>query len=316
MIKLIKLIVLEHMPVVGGLINVGFAKADYHQCNEYCLSIGTPLVAHLTDCKSQQIDKIQQQENLIRTLQELSNSKDALIAEVDKQVEQLESELKIKSENPDHSQAYSCLSFVNSSDVHTIAIAGHESFEVCCDSKTAGSGWTVIQRRQDGSVSFNRTWSEYREGFGQLNGEFFIGLDKLHLLTNSAPYELYIQLIDYHNEQRYAHYDHFVIGNEADSYSIKSMGKFTGNVTDSMDLWHVNRKFSTPDRDNDLSARHCAAEYLSGWWFDNCYMCNLNGPYLPSCDSLAGIQWRDWTHENLKYVQMMIRPCNLSKFTV
>ncbi|ALC39519.1 maker488 [Drosophila busckii] len=204
----------------------------------------------------------------------------------------------------------SCLAFVNSSDVHTIAIAGNESFEVCCDSRTAGSGWTVIQRRQDGSVSFNRTWSEYRAGFGQLNGEFFIGLDKLQLLTNSQPHELYIQLIDFHNEQRYAHYDHFVIGNEAESFMLKSLGAISGNVTDSMTA-HLNHKFSTPDRDNDESKhRHCAAEFHSGWWFRKCYVCNLNGRYIHDNVEFAGIEWRQWHFYPLKFVQMMIRPIN------
>ena len=40
---------------------------------------------------------------------------------------------------------------------------------VFCDTQTADGGWTVIQRRKDGSVDFNRPWSDYEKGFGDLN---------------------------------------------------------------------------------------------------------------------------------------------------
>jgi len=53
-----------------------------------------------------------------------------------------------------------------------------------------GGGWLVVQRRQDGSVNFNRTWLEYENGFGNLTGEFWYGLKALHCLTGQGGWEM------------------------------------------------------------------------------------------------------------------------------
>ena len=57
-----------------------------------------------------------------------------------------------------------------------------------CDGATARGGWLVVQRRQDGSVDFNRGWVDYEDGFGSLTGEFWYGLRPLHCLTNQGQW--------------------------------------------------------------------------------------------------------------------------------
>ncbi|KAM8714731.1 hypothetical protein ACLKA7_001140 [Drosophila subpalustris] len=180
-----------------------------------------------------------------------------------------------------------------------------EAFSVPCDSSLAGSGWTVIQRRKDGSVNFNRNWTDYREGFGDLRGEFFIGLEKLHLMTKSQNYELYIYLQDFENQERYARYTKFLIADEVELYKIKALGTYSGDAADSMD-YHKDMKFATPDRDHN----NCAKKHKSGWWFSNCFMSNLNGIYDKNATERLqlGIKWNQWQYKSLKFVQMMIRP--------
>ncbi|KAH8376774.1 hypothetical protein KR093_001264, partial [Drosophila rubida] len=168
--------------------------------------------------------------------------------------------------------------------------------------------WIVIQRRLDGTVNFNRTWSEYKEGFGDLRGEFFLGLEKLHLLTQSQPHELFILLTDFTNETRYARYNNFVIGNEEEFYAMKELGTYSGTAGNSLDP-HEKQMFSTTDRYNHTSG-NCASFFSSGWWFKQCYHCNLNGLYAFSNTDkdINSIEWRGWKYQPMKFTQMMIRP--------
>ncbi|EDS31553.1 fibrinogen and fibronectin [Culex quinquefasciatus] len=101
--------------------------------------------------------------------------------------------------------------------------------EVLCDQKYDKGGWIVIQNRLDGSVYFEREWAEYKSGFGNLKGEFWLGLDKIHEITYSKKYELVILLTDWSDTVKYAKYGEFRMAGEAELYAIKKLGTFNGD---------------------------------------------------------------------------------------
>lgn len=200
-----------------------------------------------------------------------------------------------------------------------------DAVPVLCDMTVDGGGWTVLQRRLDGSVSFNRSWAEYRDGFGRLDGEFWLGNQLLHLLTRDRSMELRVELEDFDGARQHAQYQVFKVASERMRFRL-SVGGYSGTAGDALcfssQYNHNNRAFTTPDRDNDrYPSGNCGAYYSSGWWFDACMAANLNGRYYKGRYKGVrdGIYWGTWhnisseyypTNERLafKTVTMMIRP--------
>ena len=115
------------------------------------------------------------------------------------------------------------------SGVYTINPDGSSvgAFDVYCDQKTSGGGWTVFQKRLDGSVDFYRGWNDYKKGFGNLNGEFWLGLVKINRLTSSDRYKLRVDLEDTEGKTAYAEYNLFAITSERNKYQL-SLGSYSG----------------------------------------------------------------------------------------
>lgn len=191
-----------------------------------------------------------------------------------------------------------------------------DPFYVACDDDVAGGGWTVIMNRFNGDINFQRGWLEYKHGFGNLAGEFFIGLEKLYALTASSVHELLITMEDFQNNRKFARYDLFAIGNEQESYELKLLGKYEGDAGDSLS-YHAGSKFSTFDNDNDGCVDcNCAQSHKGAWWYNWCDQSNLMGPYHESdydkIEQYRGMYWQDWLGPNysLKSAKMLIRPLN------
>ena len=112
--------------------------------------------------------------------------------------------------------------------MYTIDPDEQGAFDVRCDMDTTpGRGWTVFQRRMDGSVDFYRNWVDYKNGFGDLSGEFWLGLDKIHRLSATGQNVLRVDLETFENETAYAVYKSFSVGDESKAY-ILNFGTFLG----------------------------------------------------------------------------------------
>ena len=202
------------------------------------------------------------------------------------------------------------------SGIYTINPSVDLTFNVYCymeDNDDYGSGWTVFQRRLDGSTNFYRNWTDYKNGFGSLNGEFWMGLQPLHLLTNNGKsYDLLILLEDFNNTTAYVRYESFSIGSESSNYTL-NVGGSSGTAGGSS-LSELNgHPFSTCDRDND--GNDCPVDNQGAWWYNGCSSSNLNGRYNPEDDPYHGIYWYDWKYnvDSLKSTYMMVQPRNLDR---
>ncbi|XP_043918367.1 fibrinogen alpha chain [Protopterus annectens] len=200
---------------------------------------------------------------------------------------------------------------------------------VYCDQETGLGGWVVIQQRTDGSLNFNRTWDEYKKGFGSIdsqgNGNLWLGNENIHLLTSKESV-LRIELEDWSGNKAYAEY-YVTVGSESGGYVLQVShyegdagdALIKGTPEDSQNTHHNGMKFSTYDRDNDLWEENCAVAYGGGWWHNNCQAANLNGIYYQGqydprdnvpYETENGVVWTLFRSGDysLKVVRMKIRP--------
>ncbi|GCC29331.1 angiopoietin-related protein 4 isoform X1 [Chiloscyllium punctatum] len=200
--------------------------------------------------------------------------------------------------------------------VYKIQPIGSKPFEAFCQMTEEG-GWTVIQRRRDGSVDFDRLWQAYKDGFGNLTGEFWLGLEKLYTIVRQGGYLLRIELEDWENHTEYTEYP-FSLGSEATDYTMTLKSPTSGNLKNAI-RESSGLGFSTRDQDHDLKFNMSCAKHLTGgWWFTTCGQANLNGKYFASKprqrhERKQGIFWKPWKGRNypLKTTTMMIRPMEL-----
>ncbi|XP_046863698.1 ryncolin-1-like [Xenia sp. Carnegie-2017] len=198
------------------------------------------------------------------------------------------------------------------SGIYKIDPDNRGSFNVWCDMKTSDGGWTVFQRRLDGSVDFYRGWQDYKNGFGNLKSEFWLGLDKISRLTSRTQNKLRIDMEDTKGNKKYAEYDFFSVTSEKQKYKL-GLGKYSGTAGDSFSS-HKGMAFSTKDSDNDKSSGNCAIVFKGAWWYESCHASNLNGIYHHGKHSsyADGINWHAWKghHYSLKSTSMKIRSRN------
>ncbi|KAL7395828.1 hypothetical protein ABVT39_024031 [Epinephelus coioides] len=269
-------------------------------------------VAHLREKEKLLKVKLQKQELLLHKLQQLDQPGKEDTAKPDQSQD---------TQYTDCAQLFS--SGFRSSGVYTITPLGSPGpVRAYCD-MSDGGGWIVIQRRLDGTERFNRSWAEYKDGFGDVDAEFWLGNDNLHYITTQGNYSLRIILGDFYGSNRYAEYENFQVANEKDHYRL-TFGSYVGTAGDALSgnyevgvsHWasHQSIKFSTYDKDNDNYKGNCAQEDKGGWWFNRCHSAHLNGLYYSrghysavTDDGIVWYTWRGWWY-SLKTSIMKLRP--------
>ena len=146
-------------------------------------------------------------------------------------------------------------------------------------------GWIIIHQHLGYIFNWNRSWADYKDGFGSIGAQFWLGLEKVHLLTSSQPYRLRVELRSRSTKLWYsAEYWSFQIGDELnDSYRLQVDG-YSGDAGDAFcytgdsngngnygHYLHNGMAFSTFDRDNDNNTINCASYRRGGWWYNGCY---------------------------------------------
>eukprot|EP00066_Takifugu_rubripes_P018302 XP_011607568.1 PREDICTED: angiopoietin-1 isoform X2 [Takifugu rubripes] len=205
---------------------------------------------------------------------------------------------------------------IQKNGLYTIHINPQETKKVYCNMESAGGGWTVIQRREDGSVDFQRTWKEYKTGFGSLTAEHWLGNEYVYQLTSQRQYALRVELTDWEGHQAFSLYDRFQIGSEKQNYRL-FLKSHSGTAGRQSSLVIHGADFSTKDMDNDNCMCKCALMLTGGWWFDACGPSNLNGMYFTQgqhIGKLNGIKWHYFKGPSysLRATAMMIRPLEFS----
>ncbi|KAM9383644.1 angiopoietin-related protein 4-like [Pholidichthys leucotaenia] len=168
------------------------------------------------------------------------------------------------------------------SGVYTIQPQNSQPFNVLCEMTSEG-GWTVIQKRQDGSENFNQLWEIYRKGFGSLNGEFWLGLDSIHSLSKQGRYILQVEVSNETGQQKAGQYQ-FQLDGEEKKFALHLEQESSSGLQENLvTTGDAGLPFSTADQDNDRSADvNCAKLLSGGWWFSSCGESNLNGRYPKS----------------------------------
>ncbi|XP_051760728.1 microfibril-associated glycoprotein 4-like [Ctenopharyngodon idella] len=203
------------------------------------------------------------------------------------------------------------------SGIYSIYPAGDFPVWVYCDMISDGKdedngGWTVFQRRMDGSVNFYRPWNQYKRGFGNVESEYWLGLENMYQLTRNRKYVLRVDLEDFTGKKGFALYSSFSVDCETDGYKLHVSGFSNGGAGDSLS-YHNDMKFSTFDKDQDTAGDNCAKKFLGAFWYGACHHANPNGVYLwgedPTIFAIGNV-WYYWKNNyavGLKFISMKIR---------
>ncbi|MEM9460051.1 MAG: fibrinogen-related protein [Myxococcota bacterium] len=170
-------------------------------------------------------------------------------------------------------------------------LGGLPPVDVACDMTTDGGGWTLIAFNDQTTtfVEFDRSWQEYKDGFGALaSGDMgWLGNDRIHALSSGG-----VDLQVRHNHPWTNAYANFSVGDEASLYQLA-----VSTTPDSLDggwfaSFHDGLPFSTFDNENDTHATiNCAEDFRAGWWYADCRAVSVASAGSPA-PADSQVYWR------------------------
>ncbi|XP_017956844.1 angiopoietin-related protein 7 isoform X2 [Drosophila navojoa] len=282
-------------------------------------------IEELTNKIKQQYELAIKSDELISSLRATIEDSEAKVKERDQKITQLETELATKAERIRTTQnllkfdaalmlckqndrlvsgtikeLQEILSGENRSEIKVVSLPRIGPIKVAVENVATGPCWMIIQRRGYKMVDFNQGWFSFVEGFGNLDEDYWIGLDKIHAMTKSHMHELYIHLVFANNETRYAYYDNFAISGKSDDYKLRSLGNYVGNAGDGLRT-HEHHIFRTIRYDTKTTVEY------NRWWQHEYPNCNLNGTFSEKTE--FGVWWCrcNGTYKFVESVQMLIR---------
>ncbi|NXK43222.1 FGL1L protein, partial [Piprites chloris] len=191
------------------------------------------------------------------------------------------------------------------SGTYAIQPMGYQTILVYCEMGGTDGGWTVIQRnRQDTAITWDESWRSYKYGFGNVQGEFWLGTEYIYQITKQRAYQVRFVIWDESDNKNFADYNMFRLDDESQGYRLR-LGAHSGTAEDAMAsmstiIMHDNMKFSTKDQDQDTFSGNCASISGGGWWYSACYSVQLNikGP----------LTWGNLCNGNCRASAILIKP--------
>lgn len=164
------------------------------------------------------------------------------------------------------------------------------TINVYCDMDTSPPGWTVFQNRFDGSVDFYRNFSAYLNGFGNKDGEYWLGLQYIEEMTTQYESVLRIDVTSANDSHAHEVFQNFSLSKYPE-FTLHLGNKIVEQISDSEHgfIYHNGQDFSTYDHDADNHSNNCAHDNRGGWWYNACAWANLNGVYENPPGSVSSV---------------------------
>jgi len=193
--------------------------------------------------------------------------------------------------------------------------------------------WTTLMFRRvqpddSDNANFNRKLHQYRIPFGKLSPpmseDFWMGLDRMHELTNSAP--AYMMRLDFEPMQGVGHYlsksgqkvhgvfNTFRIAGPREFFkmTVQNVSEFADTGLE-FERDYDGQYFSTADADYTGPHDRCPARHRAGWWFkptraERCGKCVPTGPIENKSDERVFGCDRHGEFEHARQISMAVYP--------